>query len=632
MWYSTGLWLTGCLVPSSVYLVRCRTPTPEPMSRSSAVSRVTEKCVRVSTLEEVRERPATAPFTNKVMFSPYTNSGESYNPRWPEEKIRCGLRVGVWHDLAERFDLKEEATEVIAGLLKGFHQGIPDHTLGARRSYTPQNHQSAQVAAEKIKNTLLKEFKERRIYGPFEHEEVFQKIGFFRSSPMGSVVNGDGSFRVIKNMSYPQNLEEIPSVNSFVDKTDFDTSWDDFETLARFFSEEEGEFLLAIFDWEKAYRQMPVCPSQWRYLLILDLQGKLWLDTRVQFGGVAGCGVFGKPADLWKKIVKRRFKLAGAFRWVDDNLLIKTTINKTTIQDIVDLSMEMGVASSTDKVFEFNIEQKYIGFIWNAEERTVRLPEAKLQERMDQVTQFLKPGTRFSYKETEKLIGRLVHTTYIVPSLKCYLTSLYRWKKEWHERSATRPIPADVRVDLLQWKTTLETFEKRRFIPAVEVTDVSWVGDAASSFGIGVLVGNRWAQFRLKKGWKESRKLSGKGGISWAETVAITLGLIIVSKLFKTEGKKFKVLTDNTTSEGVVLKHRSRDHSVNEEWKAIQALLVKLQCDIVAVRVTSKDNKADELSRGIGKLLPKQRTVMIELPDDLVPVLEQTFQDGMSCN
>lgn len=114
--------------------------------------------------------------------------------------------------------------------------------------------------------------------------------------------------------------------------------------------------------------------------------------------------------------------------------------------------------------------------------------------------------------------------------------------------------------------------------------------------------------------------------------MAITLGLIIVSKLFKTEGKKFKVLTDNTTSEGVVLKHRSRDHSVNEEWKAIQALLVKLQCDIVAVRVTSKDNKADELSRGIGKLLPKQRTVMIELPDDLVPVLEQTFQDGMSCN
>lgn len=537
------------------------------------------------------------------------------------------MRVNVWRRLAHECNLQDDATEVISGLLNGFHQGVPEHTLGSRKWFTPENHNSAQVAALKIKNTLAREKKERRIFGPFHHNEVFEKIGFFRSSPMGSVINGDGSFRIINDMSYPQTDEEVPSVNSFVNKKDFDTSWDNFKTLARFFSETEGEFLLAIFDWEKAYRQIPVCPSQWRYLLILDLEGQLWLDTRVQFGGVAGCGVFGRPEDLWRKIMKKMFRLAGAFRWVDDNLLVKEISNTTTISDIVNLSGQMGVASNKEKVHEFSIEQKYIGFLWNAKERTVRLPEEKLKERVDQITHFLTQGSVFSFKETERFIGRLVHTTYIVPNLNCYLASLYRWKKEWHVTSATRPIPADVRTDLQEWRRTLESFEPRRFIPAVEATDVGWVGDAASSFGIGILIGHRWAQFRLRKGWKHHLKLYKKGGIAWAETVAIRLGVIIVSKLFEVRGKKFIVLTDNTTSECVVLKHRSRDRAVNNKWKAIQALLVDLQCDIVAERVTSSDNKADDLSRGRGERLPLNRVVRIDIPDDLIPVLEQTFQD-----
>lgn len=288
----------------------------------------------------------------------------------------------------------------------------------------------------------------------------------------------------------------------------------------------------------------------------------------------------------------------------------------------------MGVASSKDKVFEFDIKQKYIGFIWNASERTVRLPDEKLNEQKEQVTYFLTPGAVFSYSEVEKFTGRLVHTTYIVPNLKCYLSSLYRWKKEWHVKSAKQPIPADVRVDLLEWETSLRSFETRRLIPEVEPTDVGWVGDAASSFGIGVLVKDRWAQFRLKKGWKHHLKLSDKGGIAWAETAAIRLGLIMISKLFDTKGKKFKVLTDNKTSESVVSKHRSRDRAVNEEWKAIQTLLVKFQCDIVAVRVKSVDNVADGLSRNKGKSLPPEKGVRIELPNDLLPVLEQTFQDS----
>lgn len=536
------------------------------------------------------------------------------------------MNIPNWEALANQCGLQEEAEEVIAGLVNGYHQGIPEHTLGWRRWFTPANHQSALLAADKIRNTLAKEYQEGRICGPFTHEEVFQKLGFFRSSPMGSVINGDGSFRIINDMSFPRDNEFIPSVNSFVDKKNFETSWDDFKVLANFFRNKRGRFLLAIFDWAKAYRQIPIHPSQWRYLLILDLEGRLWLDLRVQFGGVAGCGVFGRPADLWKKIIKNRFKLCGALHWVDDNLLIKDADNQTTIGDITALSDSMGVTSSKEKVYEFADEQRYIGFIWNAAERTVRLPIEKLEQRLAQLNHFLTPGISFTFKETEQFIGRLVHTTYIVPNLRCYMPCLYKWKAEWKVLSAKRKLPEDVKTDLTEWKKTLESFEVRRFVPEVDTSDVGWVGDAATSFGIGILVGSRWAQFKFKAGWKKHLKLSEKGGIAWAETATIRLGLIAVSKLHDVKGRKFRVLTDNTTSQCVVLKHRSKDRAVNEEWKNIQHLMVELHCDIVAERVASANNAADELSRGIGKILPRSDAVEIEVPLDLTPVLEQVFQ------
>lgn len=163
--------------------------------------------------------------------------------------------------------------------------------------------------------------------------------------------------------------------------------------------------MLALFDWEKAYRQVATHPSQWRYLFILDLYNRLWMDTRIQFGGVSGCGVFRRPADLWRTIVVKVFKLESAFRWVDDNLLVKERSNPTKISDIVRLSNEMGVLVNAEKVHDFKDKHKYIGFIWNAKDRTVQLPSAKLESRKQQILDFLVPKVSYHLKDVEKFVG-----------------------------------------------------------------------------------------------------------------------------------------------------------------------------------------------------------------------------------
>lgn len=105
---------------------------------------------------------------------------------------------------------------------------------------------SAKQAKEKIEENFAKELKAGRMYGPWPKEEVYRRIGFFRTNPLGAVVKGAGSFRPIGDLSY---------------------------------------------------RQIPVAVDQWRFLMVLDFNDEVLLDTRVQFGGVAGCGTFGWAAE-----------------------------------------------------------------------------------------------------------------------------------------------------------------------------------------------------------------------------------------------------------------------------------------------------------------------------------------------
>ncbi|KAA1121498.1 hypothetical protein PGTUg99_029692 [Puccinia graminis f. sp. tritici] len=106
-----------------------------------------------------------------------------------------------------------------------------------------------------------------------------KKFSFFRTNPLGAAINGDGSVRPINDLSFPRNDPLTPSVNSFVDKLDYATTWDAFERVSKFFRKQSGPLLLALFDWEKASRQIPTAKSQWAYLMVRDFNGGILIDT-----------------------------------------------------------------------------------------------------------------------------------------------------------------------------------------------------------------------------------------------------------------------------------------------------------------------------------------------------------------
>lgn len=425
-------------------------------------------------------------------------------PGWPSE-IRCEMNIEAWVEALLRAGLSVKYQDVVKGFRHGFDQGIPPHVIRDHITgtpfpfFTPPNHSSARLASDKIRASIEAEVEAKRMFGPFTRQDVSKVFSFFRTSPMGAVVNNDGTLRPINDLSYPKQDKTTPSVNSFVDASKFSTTWDDFKVVATFFRTSTDKYLLAIFDWEKAYRQIPTAMTQWQYLMILDMDDRIYLDTRITFGGVAGCVSFGRPADAWKEVMLHKFNVFTIFQWVDDNLFVKRFMSPTQMTHIVQRSQELGVITNKTKCSNFSHEQKFIGFIWNGVEKTVRLPEKKLEERKRQIREFLE-GSTFSFDQVEVLAGRLTHVTYILPQLKCYLNSIHRWKAAWKKRFAKQALPSDAKEDLEYRTESLNSFRNLRLILLTDPREVKWVGDASTSYGVAVIIGKRWCQYRLKDG------------------------------------------------------------------------------------------------------------------------------------
>lgn len=251
-----------------------------------------------SSRREDKDKDEPIPFYKRKIFTVPVEDD------WPRA-VSCKMKVPEWVALMREVGLEKGISYISDGFRNGFCLGIPQHEIEGMPWYTPDNHRSAVIAREQIERTLQKEKDAGRIIGPFSHEEVAKRFGFFRSNPMRGAVNGDGLIRMVNDLSHPKKESKIPSVNSFVDKLNYGTHWDDFEKVACFFKENPGEWEVAMFDWQKAYRQLPSHPSQRRFLCIKDFDGKIWIDLAVGFGGVASCGVFGAPAHVWKMIMER---------------------------------------------------------------------------------------------------------------------------------------------------------------------------------------------------------------------------------------------------------------------------------------------------------------------------------------
>ena len=75
----------------------------------------------------------------------------------------------------------------------------------------------------------------------------------------------------------------------------------------------------------------------------------------------------------------------------------------------MDLTGYLGVPWSIKKMRPLAVVQRYIGFNWNLETRTVTLPPEKLSKTLLALDKWLTPNDTFSVGDAASLHGKLVH-------------------------------------------------------------------------------------------------------------------------------------------------------------------------------------------------------------------------------
>jgi hypothetical protein len=118
-----------------------------------------------------------------------------------------------WHIMLSNTKVFNEFHDVPIAICFGFDMGI---TSPPTFTYTPPNHTSALLYPDHVVSHIQNELALHRYSGPFLRSRLEYLIGFFRTSPLGTVLKSPDATserRIIQDLSFPRDNPYLPSVN-----------------------------------------------------------------------------------------------------------------------------------------------------------------------------------------------------------------------------------------------------------------------------------------------------------------------------------------------------------------------------------------------------------------------------------
>ncbi|CUA67355.1 Quinol oxidase subunit 1/3 [Rhizoctonia solani] len=564
----------------------------------------------------INGKPVSAPTSAPYADPTPTVPNPALRPSDPR-RVTTPLLPNAWDSLLAGLDLKQEFGDVPLGLSAGFRIGS---TRSLDRSFIIPNHKSALDNPSIIHEAIDKEISLGRYSGPFSHHELEARIGFFRTAPLGVVAKSTpGEFRIIQDFSC--SSYDHPALNDEIDPNQFQCEWGFFQDVVETILVAPAGSEAATFDVDAAYRRMPVHPEDQPHTVVMWMD-KFWVDHCVPFGAGSSNGIFGRCGDAMARICTAR-GLGPVLKWVDDFLFFRFPRDGSfqyAESDILAIAAQLGWPWKESKTRPFASTFVYLGFLWDIQNRSVCIPSEKREKYLARLREWLAAPTT-SFKLTEKILGSLVHCTQVITNGRPMLAGLFSFHAAIAKNTHTRfhhhtPSPRAV-ADINWWLQQLSEGPcVRHFCPDPPIHDCEYFMDASTSFGIGVIVENKCAMWRLRRGWRTPGR-----DIGWAEMAAVELALGQAIAM----GINNRTLIFRSDNQGVVFAlraGRSRNEAQNQILMRIlsRADLHGLKLDIIYVR--SEENPADAPSRGhypsIYPPIPSPFTPA-ELVDSLAP-------------
>ena len=385
-------------------------------------------------------------------------------------------------------------------------------------------------------------------------------------------------------------------------------------------------------DIESAFRNIPILP-QHKPFLVVRLPGdpaRFFIDHVCSFGVASGTGLQAQVMDAIVDILTaagiKHIKV-----WVDDMISFRFPNNPTKpawqewtysydVDTIFRLTKDLGVPWKPGKCFEYADRIVYVGFLWNLRERSVSLTDEKRLKYIEKLDNFRNTaGTNraVSQQEAMKIHGALSHTTFVYTNGRAYLTNLSTFIASM---DGPEPLPAAVNRDLSWWQDLLRIPRARTLTDRSKHTSDVWV-DASTTWGIGIIIDNKWDAWELVQDWKSRGR-----DIGWAEMIALELACLYLEALGYSN-TNVVVHCDNTGVIGAYLKGKSGNAQSNLSIRRMAVVCSAVNLGLLPEYVESAKNLADQISRGRrywGPRFDKNVLPWSKLPTEVRPFLKRS--------
>ena len=291
----------------------------------------------------------------------------------------------------------------------------------------------------------MKEVKLGRVAGPFTN----LPLSNLRVSPVGLVPKKDGTWRLIHQLSFPEDY----SVNDFIDPKYCTVQYTSFDTALDMLSNLGKGAIAARLDIKSAFRLLPINPRDFE-LLGFRISGKFFVDKCLPFGCSLSCNLFEKFATFLEWALKRRTLDENIVHYIDDFLVAAKDLVSCEylMNNFSVMCQELGVPLAPEKTIGPASKFTFLGLDIDTDNMSVSIPSDKLDKLISSL-QKLMLKKKTTLKEMQSLSGLLNFCCKAIPAGRAFIRRFYDamtgLTKPFHHVRITAELKEDIKVWLL---------------------------------------------------------------------------------------------------------------------------------------------------------------------------------------
>ena len=300
----------------------------------------------------------------------------------------------------------------------GFSQGFRLEYKGPRVHIMSTNLLSAEQFKQETLDKLKSEIQLGRILGPFSK----LPISTLRISPIGLVSKPDGGWRLISNLSHPENN----SVNSYIDPECCKVTYSSLDNILDKIYELGNRVQLAKMDIKSAFRLLLVNPADFD-LMGIKFDGFFYVDKCLPMGCSLSCKLFETFSTFLQWVVESQSGLNSIDHYLDDFIFMgadgsnNCSLLMSTFEKVC---KELGVPIAKNKTVGPTTILPFLGYIIDTEQMMILIPP----EKIEKLSSLLKPllfKQKVSLRELESVTGLMSFCSKAIPSSRAFIRRFY---------------------------------------------------------------------------------------------------------------------------------------------------------------------------------------------------------------